>query len=99
MRIPPGRGRVSLEGLPEPMRQELAWWLFSLHAGGERVNSWTVSAWVKVAAAVAADPRHAVDSFVCLSVEEWMHAARRQSYERRGRLPGRTFEHTNGAAI
>jgi len=91
--------RVSVEGLPGPMRQELAWWLFSLHAGGERVNSWTVSAWVKVAAAVAADPRHAVDSFACLSVEEWMHAARRQSYERRGRLPGRTFEHTNGAAI
>ena len=34
--------RVSLDGLPEPMRQELLWWLCSLHAGGERVNSWTL---------------------------------------------------------
>jgi integrase len=91
--------RVPLEGLPESMRHELAWWLWSLHAGGERVNSWTVGAWVKVAAALAADPRRTIDSFACVSVEEWMHAARRQFYERRSRLPGRTFEHTNGAAI
>ena len=31
--------RVSLAGLPEPMRQELAWWLCSLHSDGERVNA------------------------------------------------------------
>ena len=81
------------------MRHELAWWLCSLHSGGERVNSWIVGAWVKVAAALAADPRHAADSFACLSADQWMHAARRQFYDRRGCLPGRTFEHTNGAAI
>lgn len=91
--------RVSLHGLPESMRYELVWWLCSLHSGGERVNSWIVGAWVNVAAAVAADPRNAVDSFARLSAAEWMHAARRQFYDRRGRLPGRTFEHTNGAAI
>ena len=52
--------RVSLDGLPEPMRHELAWWLWSLHGGGERVNSWTLQAWVRVAAALAADPERAV---------------------------------------
>ena len=61
--------RVLLHGLPEPMRHELAWWLCSLHSGGERVNSWIVGAWVKVAAALAADPGRAADSFACLSVE------------------------------
>lgn len=91
--------RVSLVGLPEPMRHELAWWLCSLHAGGERANSWTLQLWVGVAAALAADPQRSVDSFACLSVEEWIAAARRQFYERRGRLPGRAFEQTHRATI
>jgi len=91
--------RVSLDGLPEPMRHELGWWLCSLHGGGERANSWTLQLWVRVAAVLAADPKRSVDSFVCLSVEEWIQAARRQFYERRGRLPGRTFEQTHRATI
>jgi integrase len=91
--------RVSLDGLPEPMCHELLWWLWSLHGGGERVNSWTLALWVRVAVALAVEPKRWVDSFVCLSVEEWMHAARRQFYERRGRLPGRTFEQTHRATI
>src|ERR1039458_9155086 len=84
--------RVALAGLPESMRQELAWWLCSLHAGGERVNSWTLQAWVKVAAALAADLKRGVDSFACLSVEEWVQAAKRQFHDRHGRLPGRWLE-------
>ena len=64
--------RVALDGLPEPMRHELLWWLCSLHAGGERMNSWTLQQWVRVAAALAADPKRPVDSFACLSVEEWI---------------------------
>lgn len=97
----PGRpaARVSLGGLPEPMCHELAWWLWSLHGGGERVNSWTLALWVRVAVALAVEPKRVVDSFVCLSVEEWMHAARRVFYERRGRLPGTTFEQTHRATI
>ena len=91
--------RISLDGLPEPMCQELAWWLSSLHGGGERVNSWTLQLWVRVAVLLVADPKRSVDSFVCLTVEEWMHAARRVFYERHGRLPGRTFEQTHRATI
>src|ERR1700694_4663170 len=90
---------VSLDGLPQPMCHELAWWLSSLHGGGERVNSWTLQLWVRVAVLLAVEPKRSVDSFVCLSVEEWMHVARRQFYERRGRLPGRTFEQTHRATI
>jgi integrase len=97
----PGRpaARVSLHGLPQPMRDELLSWVCSLHAGGERVNSWTLQLWVRVAVALAAEPKRSVDSFACLSVEEWMQAARRGFYERHGRLPGRTFEQTHRATI
>jgi integrase len=91
--------RISLDGLPEPMCHELAWWLSSLHGGGERVNSWTLQLWVRVAVALAVEPKRSVDSFISLPVEEWMHVARRQFYERRGRLPGRTFEQTHRATI
>jgi len=91
--------RVALAGLPESMRHELAWWLCSLHVGGERVNSWALQQWVRVAAVLAADPKRLVDSFACLSVEEWIQAAKRDFYERRGRLPARTFEQTHRATI
>jgi hypothetical protein len=69
--------RVGVDALPAAMREELLWWLWSLHVGGERVNSWTLALWVRVAVALAVEPKRSVDSFVCLSVEEWMHAARR----------------------
>ena len=54
---------------------------------------------MRVAVALAVEPKRSVDSFVGLSVEEWMHVARRVFYERRGRLPGRTFEQTHRATI
>ena len=91
--------RVALVGLPEPMRHELVWWLSLLHAGGERVNSWTLQAWVRVAAALAVDPKRVVDSFACLSVDEWIQAAKRHFHDRHGRLPGPVFEQTNRATI
>jgi integrase len=91
--------RVWVDGLPEPMRHELLWWLWLLHGGGERVNSWTLALWVRVAVALATEPKRSVDSFVCLSVDGWMHVARRVFYERHGRLPGRTFEQTHRATI
>ena len=91
--------RISLAGLPEPMRQELAWWLCSLHGGGERVTPWALAAWVKVAASVASDPERALDSFVGLSVEEWIQAAKRSFYDRHGRLPAAVFEHNHRATI
>jgi hypothetical protein len=73
--------RISLAGLPEPMRRELAWWLCSLHSGGERVTPWALAAWVKVAASVASDPERALASFVGLSVEQWIQAAKRSFYD------------------
>jgi integrase len=91
--------RISLEGLPEPMRWELLWWLCSLHDGGERVTPWALMAWVKVAASVASDPERALDSFVGLSVEEWIQAAKRCFYDRHGRLPAAVFEHNHRATI
>jgi hypothetical protein len=47
---------------------------------------------VRVAAALAADPKREVDSFAALSVSEWMAAARRQFHDRHGRLPAAWFE-------
>ena len=90
---------VSLSALPEPMRQELLWWLHSLHAGGERVDAWRLQALVKLAAAIAADPKRGVSSFAALSVSEWMAAARRQFHDRNGRLPGTRFEHSHRPPI
>lgn len=58
------------------------------------MDSWTLTRWVSVAAVLAADPKRSVVSFVCLSVEECIQAARRDFYERRGRLPPRAFEQT-----
>jgi integrase len=91
--------RISLAGLPEPMRRELAWWLCSLHSGGERVTPWALAAWVKVAASVASDPERALASFVGLSVEQWIQAAKRSFYDRHGRLPAAVFEHNHRATI
>lgn len=85
--------RIALDGLPESMRDELLWWLCSLHAGGERVNSWSLLGWVRVAVTLAGDPTRGVCSFAGLAVEEWIVAGRRQFYDRHGRLPGAWFEH------
>ncbi len=46
--------RLDLDGLPVPMRQEVAYWLHTLAVAGERVNSWALAGWVRVAAAMAA---------------------------------------------
>jgi integrase len=56
-------------------------------------------AWVKVATSVASDPERMLDSFVGLSVEEWLQAAKRSFYDRHGRLPAAVFEHNHRATI
>lgn len=91
--------RLDVSALPEPMRHELAWWLYSLRVGGERVNSHVLVSWVKVAAAVSADPKRQAKSFVDLSVSEWITAARTRFYGRHGRLPGASFEQNYRATI
>lgn len=80
--------QVDLSTLPEAMGHELSWWLYSLRVDGERVNSHVLGSWVKVAAAVSADPDRQVQSFVELSVSEWIAAARARFYCQHGRLPG-----------
>lgn len=90
--------RLDASMLPEAMRHELAWWLCSLHRGGERVNSYHLLDWVKVAASLSSDGR-LLGSFLDLSPHEWVSAARRWFYACHGRLPSATFEHNHRATI
>jgi integrase len=89
--------RLDLGVLPEPMRQEVAYWLHTLAVAGERVNSWALAGWVRIAAAVAA--RQELCSFTGLSVDEWMAAARRRYHDRHRRLPPESYLHNHRATI
>ena len=89
--------RLDLAVLPEPMRQEVGYWLHALAVAGERVNSWALAEWVRVAAAVAAGG--SVSSFTALSVEEWMAAARRRYHDRHHRLPPPSYQHNHRATL
>ena len=93
----PGRApaRLDLAVLPEPMRQEAGYWLHTLAMAGERVNSWALAEWVRVAAAVAAGQD--LCSFTGLSVEEWVAAARRRYHDRQHRLPPPSYLHNHRA--
>src|SRR5216683_1798705 len=88
---------VDLGVLPAPMRQEVAYWLHTLAVAGERVNSWALAEWVRVAAAVAAGQD--LCSFTGLRVEEWMAAARRRYHDRHRRLPPESYLHNHRATI
>jgi integrase len=89
--------RLDLAALPEPMRQELAYWLHTLAQAGERVNSWALAEWVRIAAAVAAG--QGLCSFTGLSAEEWMAAARRRYHGRHHRLPPPSYLHNHRATL
>ena len=89
--------RLDLAVLPVPMRQEVAYWLHTLAVAGERVNSWVLAEWVRVAAAVAAGQD--LCSFTGLSVEEWVAAARRRYHDRHHRLPPPSYLHNHRATI
>ena len=89
--------RLDLAVLPVPMRQEVAYWLHTLAVAGERVNSWALAEWVRVAAAVAAGQD--LRSFTGLSVEEWVAAARRRYHDRHHRLPPPSYLHNHRATI
>ena len=88
---------VDLGVLPGPMRQEAAYWLHTLAVAGERVNSWVLGEWVRIAAAVAAGQD--LCSFTGLSVEEWITAARRCYHDRHHRLPPASYLHNHRATI
>ncbi len=88
---------VDLGVLPGPMRQEVAYWLHTLAVAGERVNSWVLGEWVRIAAAVAAGQD--LCSFTGLSVEEWITAARRRYHDRHHRLPPASYLHNHRATI
>src|SRR5260370_118636 len=92
---PPGTGDLGV--LPAPMRQEVAYWLHTLAVAGERVNSWALAGWVRIAAAVAAGQD--LRSFTGLSVEEWITAARRRCHDRHRRLPPESYLHNHRATI
>jgi integrase len=88
---------VDLAGLPEQMRREVAYWLHTLAVAGERVNSWALAEWVRVAGAVAAGQD--LCSFTDLSVQEWVAAARRRYHDRHRRLPPPSYQHNHRATI
>ncbi len=88
---------VDLGVLPAPMRQEVAYWLHTLAVAGERVNSWALADWVRIAAAVAAG--QGLRSFTGLSAEEWIAAARRRYHDRHRRLPPESYLHNHRATI
>ena len=79
------------------MRQEAGYWLHTLAVAGERVNSWALAEWVRVAAGVAAGQD--LCSFTGLSVEEWVAAARRRYHDRHHRLPPPSYVHNHRATI
>ncbi len=85
---------VDLRVLPKPMRQEVLHWLHTLSVAGERVNSWVLGEWVRVAAAV-----RGVCSFTGLGVDEWVAAARRCYHARHDRLPPESYLHNHRATI
>ena len=89
--------RLDLAVLPEPMRQEVGYWLHTLAVAGERVNSWVLAGRVRVAVAVAAGG--GVSSFTALSVEEWVAAGRRRYHDRHHRLPPPSSLHNHRATI
>jgi len=89
--------RLELAALPEPMRQEVAYWLHTLAVAGERVNSWALAVWVRVSAGVTADG--SVSSFTALSVEEWVSAARRRYHGLHRRLPPPSYQHNHRATL
>jgi integrase len=89
--------RLDLAVLPVPMRQEAGYWLHTLAVAGERVNSWALAEWVRVAAAVAAGQD--LCSFTGLTVEEWVAAARRRYHDRHHRLPPPSYLHNHRATI
>ena len=89
--------RLELAALPEQMRQEAGYWLHTLAVAGERVNSWALAEWVRVAAAWP--PRQDLCSFTGLSVEEWVAAARRRYHDRHHRLPPPSYVHNHRATI
>ena len=79
------------------MRHELSWWLCSLHVGGERVNSWSLLGWVKVAGRWRPIPR-ARSLVRRLSVEEWIGRRGGSSMTVTAACRAR-FEHNHRAAI
>ncbi len=72
------------------MLAELNWWLWSLHLSGERVNSWNLAIWVRLAEALGADA--GIASYVDWTAAEWVAVHRRAYHDRRGRVPPKTYE-------
>jgi len=82
---PPG-ATLDASCLPGPMRVELAWWIATCHARGDRrlrVDAWR--AWIEVADRSSAS-RGAV-SFAEAGIEEWLRWWAQGLYSRQGQMP------------
>lgn len=87
--------------LPEPLRNELVWWLWSQHTTGERLPPAGISVWIHLIARINTSRRQRgappLASFLDLDFDAWMSEARSAYTARYQRLPGisfrRNYEH------
>ncbi|WP_239396936.1 tyrosine-type recombinase/integrase [Frankia sp. CiP3] len=88
---------VDITALPAGMGAEVCWWLHSLHLAGERVTAaalrtWTASV-VQVNRSRARQGLPATTSFLDLSAQEWLAAARLARVATTGTIPGPSYTH------
>jgi integrase len=84
--VGPPDGRLDTSGLPEPMRQELAWWVATCHeAGCRRMSLWAWRAWAQTAGALA--EAQGFQSFTDQELGPWLRSCSQEFYSRRHRVP------------
>ncbi|ORI16451.1 hypothetical protein [Rhodococcus sp. 1168] len=81
--------------VPDPIRHEFIWWLWSLHATGERVAPAAVSAWMHQIAQISTSRvqqgQPPIASVLDLDLDTWIAEARSAFTARHQRLPGARF--------
>lgn len=82
----PPDGCLGTSGLPEAMRQELAWWVATCHNTGRgRLHFWPWRSWVQTAGAVAS--KKGFGSFAQQDLGQWLKSWSQEFYSRLGRVP------------
>ncbi|WP_052069029.1 tyrosine-type recombinase/integrase [Rhodococcoides fascians] len=81
--------------VPDPVRHEFIWWLWSLHVTGERVSPSAVSTWMHSIAQISTSRvqrgHPPITSFLDLDLDTWITEARSAFTARHQRLPGARF--------
>ncbi|MHB8340002.1 MAG: tyrosine-type recombinase/integrase [Mycobacteriales bacterium] len=88
---PTWRAGIDLAGLPDPIRQELAWCVFRIIELGGKIATPSLSMLVHRLGEVVADHTgRSPASLLDLSVHEWCQQVGRAAHRRTGRLPAAT---------